>query len=930
MYMDRITDLNEKKLTFSKLALYYSVLFVIFALGIFSVFIIFGKSFIQTGDGFKQGYFWTAEIKHLLSSVLSGNGIPQWNWSRGLGMQYLYRLDPFNLFASLFPLKYLEIGITISLVLKLYFGGLAYLLFAWEQKMSNYQCVLGSLLYIFSTWFINITMTQSSFIFISFMIPLLMLGIDRIYRGRSPVLFIVAVAYFLIRDTYLAYMAAIVAVIFMLLRYFAYNDRFDIKNYFVNLGRFIFYGLLGAMISAAFFMQFVLATFRASTESPYSGALELLANPSFFTDLGKMLTTYGLTKGYTFIGLPILALLLLPLALKKISLKNTSVLMTVILLVMMFFPFFGRMFNGFSYSTGRWYVMIVFFASWATMEVLDLKVLQNRKNLIIMAVWLAVIAAGTLGFDAVGLTGLSLRGKAFIILDLMAGAALIFVISAFRKKPFTILHRQIATICISGLVLIVAWSMSFYLYQDKFINNGDVADRLSNSNQRVSGKLADDGFYRTDQVDWINVHKDLQMPANENLWWQANSIYVYDSFTSSKQLDFNKYVGNNYGYIMRVYILSNDNRMGLDFLQGVKYFLGSDTKTSPADVDIKDNYLGKTLNADNYHGYGFSYAGKVDGVSIFKNKYDSGLGFAYDKYISESEYLKLSRAEREQALLQAVVIPDDECASIKGVEKIKAKDVDTDVSDIGYKIADTDGITIKDGKLTASKDNSSITLKLDNVKDSQLLVSFDNLVSLDGSTFSLYCNDNKFQKVIRTCHSNQCIPGVVDFDINMGYYKNYDGTIKLTISHAGEYTFDRFYISAMKVSNYDKYAKERIAMKYNISKYDSSHVSGTVSAARDSILYLSIPQYTNWDVYVDGVKTDKIENANIAYLGVMVPKGEHSVVLKYSNSTLKYGIVASVIGLIITIIIGIYFRKKRTVLSMCISPKQRSSSRCRP
>ena len=87
MHINGIKDLNDNKYTFRKLALYYSVLFVIFALGIFSVFIIFGKSFLQPGDGFKQGYFWTAEIKHLISSVFSGNGLPQWNWSRGLGMR---------------------------------------------------------------------------------------------------------------------------------------------------------------------------------------------------------------------------------------------------------------------------------------------------------------------------------------------------------------------------------------------------------------------------------------------------------------------------------------------------------------------------------------------------------------------------------------------------------------------------------------------------------------------------------------------------------------------------------------------------------------------------------------------------------------------------------------------------------------------------
>lgn len=894
----RVNNLNDIPMKTRTLILYYSLLFAVVAAGVFFVFIIFGKSFLQDGDGFRQGYFWTAEIKHIVESVLDGNGLPLWNWSRGLGMQSMYRADPFNLFAALFPIKYLELGISISLVLKLYCGGLAFLFLAREMKLSNFQCLMGPICYVFTTWLVNVTMIQSAFIFISFMLPLLMLSIDWVYRGKTPLLFIAVVAYFLIRDAYLSYMAAIVAVLYMLLRYFVYNEAFNAKQYFKTVGQFICYGLIAALVSAAFSSQFILAVFQASTGES-SQSMDFIETLPVILDIFRKLVTTGLTYGYSYIGLPILSLLVLPIAIKKVSIKNTVSLMTVILLVMTVFPFFNHMFNGFGYATGRWYIMIAFFASWAAMECFDLEALKSKINVRMMIIWLAVLIAGTLGFDLIGKIDISLRGKAFLLLNFMAGAAIIFVIAAFQKSKFTLLHRQLATICIACLVLMASWSLSFYLYQDRFLDVGEVSAELDQSTQRVISMIDDDDFYRVDQVDWIYCHRNMGMPDCESLWFQSKGIYVYDSFTSSELLRFNKELGNNYGYMMRVYILSNDNRMGLDFLQGVKYFLGDNSKSGQ-------------YGSSEYAGYGFSYMDTIDGVKVYKSKYDSGLGFAYDKCISESEFLKLNRFEREQAILQAIVVPDEQCREIRDVSQVKASDIETDVKKVNYEVTDVeDGVTISDGVIHSEIEDGSFDIKVSNVDRSQLIVSFDNLQRAEGQSFCVCCEDGRTMEIAHAGLTNQSIHGVVDFDSNMGYYDSFNGSIHISLNHAGNYSFDSLNVYAMSVDNYDKYAKERVDQKYNITKYNDHKVSGNVNLKSDGIVYFSIPQYTNWDVYVDGEKTEKLTNVNMAYMGVQVAKGKHEIVLKYNNVSLKYGILLSILGLILAAIVEIWHRKHK-------------------
>ena len=109
----------------------YTLLFCILVLGVYGVLILTHRSFIQGGDGYKQGYFWTVELKKQIESLMAGDGMSLWSWSKGLGMdvQTNYILDPFNWFAASFPAGYIELGYTLSVILKMYCGGLAFLAF---------------------------------------------------------------------------------------------------------------------------------------------------------------------------------------------------------------------------------------------------------------------------------------------------------------------------------------------------------------------------------------------------------------------------------------------------------------------------------------------------------------------------------------------------------------------------------------------------------------------------------------------------------------------------------------------------------------------------------------------------------------------------------------------------------------------------------
>lgn len=904
----------------------YTLIFIILTLGVFAVFILAHKVFIHYGDAYKQGYFWTVELRNNLKSLAAGEGYPLWSWYKGLGMEVSLPTDPFQVVAALFPPGYIEFGYTFAILLRMYCSGLAFIALGREMEMTDLGCLVGGFGYAYSGWIVNMALAQGSFLNATTVLPILILSVDRIYKKKSPLIFIFTVAYFLICSPYTAYMAAIATVIYIFLRYAAYNDYFKLSEYLKQIGVFIVYGLIGICISAVTLLPMILTLRGASLDSVTDG-VDLFFVRDVYEAIGSRITGVGKMEGYSYLGVPALAFVTLAVSLRKISIRNTPVIMTIMFFIMALFPFFGSMFNGFGYVVGRWYFLWTFFFIWAAAESFDVELLQERGNVIAMLIAWAIIFAWTVGEQLVGITHLPLRRFAFILVQVTAALLMIAVIAirsrrGYRRKwekdrAIKIRERLIVFISIAAIIL--TWNCSLYHNTDPYITNNKLNKQLKHSTQRAGALIEDDGFYRVDMVDGLDNHEQqMKPPANETLWWQYQTVYLYDSKLPSRWQKFYQTVGNNYGYSKRVFVKSNNIRMGLDFLCGVKYFLGNDHVTDRE-------------YANAYAGYGFEYEDTLDGVDILKSKYDTGLGFVYDKYMPESEFLKLTRLEREQALLQAAVIPNEELKELRetvlldepGAEnmQVRASDIETDIKDVPFEIVDTDGVDVskfKKGSFKVKKKEGSITIKTKSVKDAQLMLSFDHLYrkKWDGNSkpFDMHIDTGTIvNETMNESNKNQTLAGISDYDLNMGYYDKEKKGLNITISFSkkGKYYFDRMYMSAMSTEIFDKYAAQRQKNKFSISQFNSKIVSGKTESEKDGIVFFSVPKYDNWDVYIDGEKAERIEDLNVAFMGAKVPAGKHQVELRYNFGNLKKGALVSLFGLILAIIAGFVHLRRR-------------------
>ena len=591
--------------------------------------------------------------------------------------------------------------------------------------------------------------------------------------------------------------------------------------------------------------------------------------------------------------------MLIASALPEISRKRTDIMMTILGFIAMLLPAACSFLNGMGYPTLRWMFIFVFFASWTAAEQIGSARLHKWSGLALNTIALLVMSAWTIGFYAAGKLDMGRRAVLFISIQLLGGAIFLLILIIRHKAAFFRRADKALILALCVAVLTGSWGVAFLDSRGSFVRNNAINKALEGSTQRAGAMIDDDGFYRIDQVDSILYSHVVKSPPNESMWWKTKPLYVYSSRLPEKMLEFNRLLGNNYGYSKRVFMLSNDNRAGLDYLCGVKYFLGDDKKND-------------RTGSDEYAGYGFEFYKDIDGVNVFKNKHDVSLGYVYDKYITESDFRQLDRLEREQALLQAAVLADDENAG--GLERLELSDVETAVNDVPYEITATDGAVVEDGKIVTDKDDASFTISIGDVENSQLVVSFDGLLrgpnEKQSKSFVIHARNEFVNEMADNKINNQAIPFIRDYDLNMGYYDSYtNGRIKITLSNKGTYHYESLRVRAMDASLFDKYESNLSAGKLNVESCADEEVKGSISCSKPGVLFLSIYDYHNWKIYIDGKRADRIDGLNIAFTGVRVPAGEHSIRLEFVNRNLRAGLVLTVIG-VIFLVVALVVRKR--------------------
>ena len=898
----------------------YTLTFLMLSLFLFMQFYLNGKSLVWKHDGVPQHLnslsYYGEYLRGILYSLFVEHKwkIPMWDMHIGYGSDILTTLhyyvigDPLTLLSVLVKPEHTEKLYEFLIFLRIYLAGITFSRYAFYHKNSKQAVFMGTMIYIFAGWTIYASMKHPYFSNPMIYLPLILMGIDKIYRKEKPYIFIWSVALAGLSNFYFFYMLGIFMVLYAVFRYFEqFQDR-SLKNISKWLGIFAVYSVIAVLIAAVVLLPVILPVFgtdRFKAENYVPLFYDRIYYEKYLGCLiGENMIQWGVA-GYSAVSLAGV-FVLFSRRKKYRTLKAGFVMLNLFLLL----PFAGHVLNGFSYVSNRWiwaYGMLIayiFVKIYPDLFTLTLK--EKRRMFVISLVY-----CGLALFWNASRTQRNLM--AVLILSLSVFVILTYGTVFVKKKNLTIM---LSGLLIAGIGFNIYYQYSLEKdYLSEFAEQGEAMSKLEAGTDLAVLDAGDNSLYRYDQMDALSCE-------NSSMHMGTNGTAYYFSVASESIGRFFDEMYLNTPWEQHYENL--DSRTILDRLAAVKYFV-----------------VGK--NGNRYLPYGFT---EVKGESkkekkeykAYRNNMELPLGYTYDSYIPRSEYEKMSVTEKQQALLQGVVMEDSSLPETEPVYNDK---------ELSYRMIAGKGVKVKDGKITVTKENATLKLVFHGLSDSETYLVTENL-NYDGLSPRELISDKKWKKMT-PYEQNQALyennnwrywkesqkasvkvsgnfpaktiriftdkynaySGKHNFLCNTGYDKNNRTSIMLTFENTGVYTFDSIKVISQPVKELDTQTEKLKQETLEDVKLVTNGLEGKISVSEPKVLLIALPYSEGFKAYVDGKETE-LKEADTMYMALELEPGEHEIRLTYCTPYLPAGFGLTCIGILCYSVVVLKNRKKRT------------------
>lgn len=882
------------------LFLTYTILFAILCMIVFYPFftnhlsLIWGRS---GEDGTSQHLasllYYGDYIRTFFSNLIHGNfQFPMWNNSIGFGSDILTTLnyyaigDPLNIvyvFANKANASYLY---TFMTLFRAYLVGISFIIFGCYFKKNPYGILIGSFTYIFSGVFLNFAIRHPFFLNPMIYLPLLIIGVEKIYRKEKPYLFTIMVAISAMSNFYFFYMLTAVAVIYALIRFPVYKEA----GFFKNLGRFAGWYILGLGLSMILLLPVIIAFMgNARSSSGVNYFSIFLYQRKYYQSLILQSIGFHLPGRGTSLNFIALAycggiVLLLKKSKERFPYKASLILGVVFTL----FPIFAYVLHAFSYPMNRWHFALAFIIGAVLMEVyedlLNLTLLQ--KIGIVFGIIFYYMAYKRYAEGA-----LDVKYAAII---LILTAIVLFVVNEipFMSK-FHLNH-----LLLLGLACFSVSFAGFGHYStrlSKVINSYVAFDEAYDLLGEQEDSLFRSANIKVNQLDRVDAMNE-PIP-NWGIIRNIPTTSNYYSITDKNVSDSLENLGlNQYQYKFKFKKL--DMREGLLNLYHTKYIIINKLNGAK----IPNGY--KLIKSDDTH-------------SLYENKNIVPFGYTYNTYVTEKDFEKANAVQREQTMTQNAVISDTSDIASASLQKSSiANDLTThDISTNFYYHK-----TKKKGKLVQIK----VPKEYFNDQCYIYLQNVHMIPSNSGRNHILYTGKNNTRfRVGIAGHTSTIFNAEQDsiyeignrnylLEVNTNNIKKDQKYVTLSIimSRSATYKIDK--ISVVQV-NSKKQAAALNALRNNphltnISYDSANHFSGNIKTTDDRILCIPFAYSKGWKA-TDNGQSVKVIKVNGMFCGLVLKPGTHNIKLNYTTPGLKIGVGISLISLIVLIILILRGRK---------------------
>lgn len=885
---------------------------------VFRYLLIYDKSNVWVIDGlaqhFPELYFWNQWVRGILANPTGP--VELWSWNLGLGADIIGTLafpivgDPFAWITLAFPMARMEAALLALFLIKIVVAGLVAAAYFRVMGARALPAWVGSVVYVFASFLLVLGLRHQYFVLPMIFLPLVLIGVERLLRGRGAWFFTVAVAAAAYANFYFFYMITIIGFVYTLVRVFDFAEKTRRwRSILALMGKVTLHYLLGVLLAAPLLVPAGVAVMQTA-RSQAEHTMRLLYDPAFYRVFAAsfMSAVPGLRS--TNLGIVALGVVITAAAFARPSAPRVLRVMPVALFLGLCVPAVGSIMNGMSFPSNRFIFALPLFAG-------ALVALRFSDDEPFSVGEIGAMATATAVSAAVVL--LVVRPLSIVhVAPLLVAAATVLLLAteAWRSRHAATSSRDTALGPRRGdggglswarwaavaLVVVNVGLNATYMYG---VDHGDLLDEYVERHEVLDTFEENPGA----------IVSELGLPEGARA-------------TNGRTVEYNSsmvqgFPGTSFYYSTMSAPVS-DYRAEIDLVSGWSQFSfdGVDERAMASSLLGVEYYV---THPDRTHHvpFGFEITRETDDVVVLRNRYALPFGFVFDSAIDRQAYLALEPADRESAMLQGAVMDRADIGDLPVIEPVP------DARPLEVSVVSAEGakIDLEAGTMVRSVPEASIVVSIEPVSDVELYVQLDGIFDVvtprdgKGDTRGQFGSGTvssapgvkwptqpAHSRMIysagnMTKYARWQTPGYSYYWgrdsqlVNLGYSKKQRDSVEIRPREAGEMTFDSLKVFARPMEPFVGYVEGLRERPLTDLELDTNRVSGSVSTKKPGILFLSIPYSPGWSATVDGAK-QPVFRVNTGFSGVKLEPGTHRVELTYVTPGLVQGLALGAAGLL--------------------------------
>lgn len=617
---------------------------------------VMGYTYGSTVDWISQHFRIPEYLRNLFYNTHSL--FPNFAFNLGGGQNIYYLsyhglFNPIIMLSYLFPFIKMVDYIIISNILLVILS--CVMLYKWiNNKFSSKVAFISTFIFLLAGPIIFHTHRHIMFNDYMLFLILALISVDKYFDTKNKKYLILNVSLIILTSYFYSVGALVTICIYALFKYISINPKYKFKDMLKEGFKFILILMVPILISSILLIPTVYTLMSGRSDTNTSINILSLFIPKIDINL-------FMYKSYS-IGLS--SIFIISLIENIISNKKNLRILSIIISILIIFPIFNYLLNGFMYIDGKSFIPLIPICIYLIANTINriLKKEIDTKKLTVISLIVFIIIV---------LTNLKFQYLAFFIIDYMIIIGSIILYQKINRNYIII---------IPIILLSIGYCIAINT-DDKLVTKEEL-----NNIEKSNISISDDSFYRVGNLYYIlenvnNVYEDN---------YYLNTIY--SSTSNMYYTNFVRNIFNNEIYNKDYHTITQSSNPLFNIYMGNKYLIS------------KYPINGYNLVSDN----------------LYVNNDVFSIGYSSNKLMSKEEFDSLSYPYTIDALLNYIIVDKD----IDNVYESNIYEYNGEITLTSYSnltINNEDDMYIID-----SKNNGIMNIKLDDsIKDKVTFVTFD-------------------------------------------------------------------------------------------------------------------------------------------------------------------------------------------------------------